>query len=152
YELAQWPLGWVVMVTSPTSRSAPLGRSASPARTNSVHTPMGGRTMTIDPRWGMWISIIAAILSFLVGAGATFTDLFGPEASKTIVGVAVLLNGVTQSTPYYTLCQASPVHSTSSRSHPPISKTLLPTTPEGNPLRRYSPQANWEFDPVHVGV
>jgi uncharacterized membrane protein HdeD (DUF308 family) len=50
--------------------------------------------MTIDPRWGMWISIIAAILSFLVGAGATFTDLFGPEVSKTIVGVAVLLNGV----------------------------------------------------------
>jgi len=109
--------------------------------------------MTIDPRWGMWISIIAAILSFLVGAGATFTDLFGPETSKTIVGVAVLLNGIINAiNAVLHAVPSKPGAFNEFPARPPISKTLLPTNPEGKPLRRYSPQANWEFDPVHVGV
>jgi hypothetical protein len=53
--------------------------------------------MTLDPRIGMWLSIGGAILSFVVGAGATFTDLFGPETTKIIIGIAVLINGVINS-------------------------------------------------------
>ena len=53
--------------------------------------------MTIDPRVGMYLSIVCAVLSFLVGAGATFTDLFGPETAKQIIGVVVILNGVINS-------------------------------------------------------
>lgn len=51
-------------------------------------------SMTIDPRIGLWLSLVAAVLSFLVGASATMTDLFGADHAKTIIGVTVLLNGV----------------------------------------------------------
>jgi len=50
--------------------------------------------MTIDPRVGFWLSIVAAALSFLAGAGATMGDLFGPDNAKVVLGIIVLLNGV----------------------------------------------------------
>lgn len=50
--------------------------------------------MTIDPRWGFWLSICAAVLSALVGAGATFTDIFGADNTKVILGVVTLLNTI----------------------------------------------------------
>jgi len=50
--------------------------------------------MTINPRWGLWLSMIAAVVSALVAGGAQFTDLFGPENSKTILAFLGLANTV----------------------------------------------------------
>ena len=50
--------------------------------------------MTINPRWGLWLSIIASVVSALVAGGAQFTDLFGPENSKTILAFLGLANTV----------------------------------------------------------
>lgn len=50
--------------------------------------------MTIDPRIGVWFSIVAAILSVLVGATAELTDIFGAEIAHKTVAVIVLVNAV----------------------------------------------------------
>jgi hypothetical protein len=50
--------------------------------------------MTIDPRVGMWISIIAAVLMFLAGAGAELTTMFSTAVANEIVAVAVFLGGL----------------------------------------------------------
>ena len=50
--------------------------------------------MTIDPRVGLYVSIVAAILSALIAGGATFTDMFGPDNAKIILGILGLANAV----------------------------------------------------------
>lgn len=50
--------------------------------------------MTIDPRIGMWVSIISAILMFLTGASASLTDLFDPVIAKKIVAGATFFGGL----------------------------------------------------------
>ena len=54
--------------------------------------------MTVDPRIGMWISIIAAIVSTLLLCGAEFTTLLGPTGtSKLLAGLGIvnaIINGV----------------------------------------------------------
>lgn len=49
--------------------------------------------MTIDPRIGMWVSIAAALLSFLAASTATLTDIFDPTTAKAVVGWAAFLGG-----------------------------------------------------------
>jgi len=50
--------------------------------------------MTIDPRIGLYLSIAAAIISALVGAGAEFSTLFSQEQTKAILALLTLLNTV----------------------------------------------------------
>lgn len=50
--------------------------------------------MTIDPRIGMWLSIVAAIVSALVAGGAEFTDIFGPDRAKAILAFLGIINAV----------------------------------------------------------
>jgi len=54
--------------------------------------------MTINPRIGVWLSIIAMIVSALVLCGAEFTTLFGSVATaKILAGLGVInavINGV----------------------------------------------------------
>ena len=50
--------------------------------------------MTIDPRVGFWLSITLAVLAFLSGAGATFTDLFGAAHAHAIIGLIGLVMGI----------------------------------------------------------
>jgi hypothetical protein len=48
--------------------------------------------MTIDPRVGFYLSIIAAVVSALVGASAQFSNLFPPEQVKQILAALTLIN------------------------------------------------------------
>ena len=54
--------------------------------------------MTINPKYGMWISIVAAIVSALLLCGAEFTTLFGASVDAMIMaglGIAnVIINAV----------------------------------------------------------
>ena len=54
--------------------------------------------MTVDPRYGFYLSIALAIIGALGVSTTQLTDLFGPDAAKRIIaGVALLLaagNGV----------------------------------------------------------
>lgn len=50
--------------------------------------------MNLDPRIGMWISVIAAVLMFLAGAGATLTDIFNATTAHKIVAGATFLGGL----------------------------------------------------------
>ena len=50
--------------------------------------------MTIDPRVGMWISIIAAVLMFTAGASAELTNLFDAHTAGVIVAASTFLGGV----------------------------------------------------------
>ena len=54
--------------------------------------------MTINPKWGMWLSIAAAIISALLLMGTEFTTLFGSGASGKILAALgifnVIVNGV----------------------------------------------------------
>lgn len=51
--------------------------------------------MTIDPRWSFWLSLSLAVLAFLSGAGASFTDLgLSPSAVKGLMGLAAILLGI----------------------------------------------------------
>lgn len=47
--------------------------------------------MTIDPRWGMWLSIILAIIGALAGASTQLTTIFGEHTASVVLAVAVLL-------------------------------------------------------------
>lgn len=53
--------------------------------------------MTIDPRWGMWISILAAIGSVLVLCGTEFTTLFGLNNTTQILAALGIINAVINS-------------------------------------------------------
>lgn len=48
--------------------------------------------MTINPKWGMWISILAAIVSALLLCGAEFTTLFGQTAESKILAALGIFN------------------------------------------------------------
>lgn len=50
--------------------------------------------MTLDPRVGMWISIIAAVLMFTAGATTELTNMFGEHTANIIVGAATFFGGV----------------------------------------------------------
>ena len=50
--------------------------------------------MTINPKFGMYLSIGLAIIAYLAGAVGTLTDLFGDHDAKIIVSLCVLLMGV----------------------------------------------------------
>jgi phage-related protein len=50
--------------------------------------------MTIDPRVGLWLSIIAAVVSALVAGGAEFTDIFGAQNAKMIIGILGIINTI----------------------------------------------------------
>ena len=54
--------------------------------------------MIVNPKWGMWLSIIAAVVSVLVLCGAEFTTLFGSIAtSKILAGLGIVnavINGI----------------------------------------------------------
>lgn len=51
--------------------------------------------MTIDPRIGMWLSVVLAIMGFLGGAGSQFTDLgLSPGTVKALLAGDALLLGV----------------------------------------------------------
>jgi hypothetical protein len=46
--------------------------------------------MTIDPRWGFWFSVIAALVSGLLLCGAEFTTLFGDVSTgKILAGLGI---------------------------------------------------------------
>lgn len=48
--------------------------------------------MTISPKWGMWISIAAAVISALMAAGAELTTLFGQGNELKIMAALVIFN------------------------------------------------------------
>jgi hypothetical protein len=54
--------------------------------------------MTIDPRFGVWFSIVAAVVSALLLCGAEFTTLFGDVSTAKLLaslGITnVVINGV----------------------------------------------------------
>lgn len=50
--------------------------------------------MQIDPRVGMWLSIVLAAIGFLAGAGTQLTTLFGEHMANIILASSVLLLGV----------------------------------------------------------
>jgi len=50
--------------------------------------------MTIDPRYGVWVSIAAAIVSVLVLCGAEFTTLFGSVATNKILAALGIINAI----------------------------------------------------------
>lgn len=50
--------------------------------------------MTVDPRIGMWISIVASVLSFIGASTAELTNIFDPHTANVIVGVAAFAGGI----------------------------------------------------------
>jgi hypothetical protein len=48
--------------------------------------------LTIDPRWGFWLSIVAALISALIASAANLTDIFGPTMAHKVNAVLLLLN------------------------------------------------------------
>lgn len=50
--------------------------------------------MVVNPKWGMWISIIAAVISALLLCGTQFTTLFGQASEEKILAVLVIFNAV----------------------------------------------------------
>jgi hypothetical protein len=50
--------------------------------------------VTIDPRVGLYLSIVLAVIGFIASAGTQLTTLFGAPASNMILSSAVLLLGV----------------------------------------------------------
>ena len=50
--------------------------------------------MTIDPRIGMWISIIAAVLMFTAGATTELTNIFNAIVATKVTAIATFLGGI----------------------------------------------------------
>lgn len=50
--------------------------------------------MTVNPKWGMWISIIAAAVSALLLCGAEFTTIFGTENTGKILAALGIVNAL----------------------------------------------------------
>jgi len=51
--------------------------------------------MTLDPRWSVWLSVLLAVLAFLSGASAQFTDLgLSPAEVKAILAIIALVLGI----------------------------------------------------------
>ena len=53
--------------------------------------------MTVDPRWGLYLSIATAVLLFAAGALSSLTDLFGADVAKKIVAGATFFGGIMSS-------------------------------------------------------
>lgn len=49
--------------------------------------------MTIDPRIGMWVSIVAALLSFIAVSTAQLTTIFDAHIANQITAVAAFVGG-----------------------------------------------------------
>jgi hypothetical protein len=47
--------------------------------------------MTVDARWGFYLSIFLAIVGALAGAGTQFTALFGQTTANAVLALCVLL-------------------------------------------------------------
>jgi hypothetical protein len=50
--------------------------------------------MTLSPRVGMWVSILAAIVSALVLCGTELTTIFGADMTARILAALAILNAV----------------------------------------------------------
>ena len=50
--------------------------------------------MTLDPRWGLYLSIATAMLLFIAGAGSTMTDMLDPATAKKVVAGATFFGGI----------------------------------------------------------
>jgi uncharacterized membrane protein len=50
--------------------------------------------MTVDPKVGMWLSVLAAIILFLAAAPASLADVFGAVPAGKIVSIATLSGGI----------------------------------------------------------
>lgn len=50
--------------------------------------------MTINPKVGMWVSIIAAIVSALLLSGAEFTTIFGAGNTEKILAGLGIINAI----------------------------------------------------------
>jgi hypothetical protein len=50
--------------------------------------------MTIDPRVGMWLSIVLTTIAVLTTAGTQLTTLFGQSAATLILAACVILMGI----------------------------------------------------------
>jgi len=48
--------------------------------------------MTINPKWGVWISIAAAIISALLLSGTELTTLFGADDTNKILAALGIFN------------------------------------------------------------
>ncbi len=53
--------------------------------------------MTLDPRVGFWFSVVAALVSGLLLAGAEFTTLFGQASTDRILAGLGIINVVINS-------------------------------------------------------
>lgn len=49
--------------------------------------------MTINPKWGMWLSIFLAIIGVGAASGTQFTTLFGEHTSNIILASDALILG-----------------------------------------------------------
>jgi hypothetical protein len=47
--------------------------------------------MTVDPRFGFWLSIALAVVGALAGASTQLTTIFGPHTAEVILALSVLL-------------------------------------------------------------
>jgi len=50
--------------------------------------------MTISPKWGMWMSIVAAIVSALLLCTTQFTTLFGQTTADKIDAGIIIINAI----------------------------------------------------------
>jgi hypothetical protein len=49
--------------------------------------------MTLNPKWGIYLSLISAFLIFTAGASTQLTDLFSPEIAHKIVSACIYFGG-----------------------------------------------------------
>ena len=50
--------------------------------------------MTINPKYGIILSVLLSILAFLATAQSTLADLFGADKAKTILAIITLILGI----------------------------------------------------------
>ena len=50
--------------------------------------------MTVDPKIGMWLSVLAAIILFVASAPVSLSDVFGVALAGKIVAIATLSGGI----------------------------------------------------------
>ncbi|MDE2101785.1 MAG: hypothetical protein KGL39_31350 [Patescibacteria group bacterium] len=50
--------------------------------------------MTINPKVGMWLSIVLSAIAFLATAGTELTTIFGPATASAILAACALLMGI----------------------------------------------------------
>jgi MFS superfamily sulfate permease-like transporter len=50
--------------------------------------------MQVDPRYGFWLSIVAAVVSALIAGAANLTDVFGASTAHKVNAVLILANTI----------------------------------------------------------